>query len=229
MVAHVFACGIYLSTRVRAHASRGYRGVLWASNSFHELPRSMSPRARPHPHIAIPPGAAPPSAPSPRHVDDWNFMVTPPDDPLNLWSDEHRNSTFTPSSPDTSRRPPHIVFPQPENSRPASRASSVHEATSPRTYAFPEPQVYRSPIARTASLRPSASHQNLGHRSTKSDSTLSPRPSLIRGESRPPSFVSTASSPEVWQYLYSSSRQLATIPLSVRSLFQRCSRMSCPL
>lgn len=156
----------------------------------------MSPR--PHPHIAIPPGAAPPSPPSPRHVDDWNSLVTPPGDPLNLWSDDHRHSTFSPASPSTSR--PRIVFPEPEIPRVASRASSVHE-TSPRSYGFPEPQLYMSPIARTTSLRPSASYQNIGHRSTKSESMLSTRPSISTGESRPPSFVSTESSPEVWQYL----------------------------
>jgi RHO1 GDP-GTP exchange protein 1/2 len=163
---------------------------------------SMSPR--PHPHVAIPPGAAPPSRPSPRHVDGLELLVTPPasDDPLNLWSDEHRNSTFTPSSPNTGRL--RLAFPEPEISRPHSRASSVYETGSPRSYGFPEPQIYMSPMTRTSSLRPSVSHQNLGHRSTRSESTLTTRPSLNRGESRPPSFMSTESSPEVWHPLFHS-------------------------
>lgn len=153
----------------------------------------MSPR--PHPHISIPPGAAPPSNPSPRHVDAFELLVTPPNaDPLNLWSNEHRHSTFSPSSANPGRS--YVAFPEPEIVRPASRASSVHEAGSPRTYGFPEPQLYMSPV-RAPSLRPSASHQNLGHRSTKSESILSSRPSINRGESRPPSFISTESSPEV--------------------------------
>ena len=185
----------------------------------------MSPR--PHPHIAIPTGAEPPSHPSPRHVDDWTDLLPPSGDPLNLWSDDHRHTTFSPSSPSTSR--PRIVFPEPEIPRPASRASSVHE-TSPRSYAFPEPQLYMSPIARTTSLRPSVSHQNLGHRSAKSESMLSARSSINRGESRPPSFVSTESSPEVWhclpRYL---STQLAKFRLSLFfSLPPPYFRMNCP-
>lgn len=155
----------------------------------------MSSRHRPHPHLAIPPGAAPPASSSPRHVEDWDFLVTPPDsDTLDLWNDDYRHATYTPLSPDTAR--PHMPFPISSSlPRPPSRPSSVHESNSPRL-AFPEPYPYRS------SLRPSASHSYLGHRSTKSETyiPLSSRPSQHRGESRPPSFISTSSSsPEVWQ------------------------------
>ena len=170
----------------------------------------MSPQ--PHPHVSIPSGAAPPSHPSPRHVDDWNSFTAPPSDPLNLWSDDYRHSTFSPASPSTSR--PRIIFPEPEIPRPASRASSVHE-TSPGSYAFPEPHLYMSPVARTVSLRPSASYQNLGHRSAKSESMLSTRNIINRGESRPPSFVSTESSPEVWNIFLTISR--ASLPSFVFS------------
>lgn len=162
----------------------------------------MSPR--PHPHIAIPPGAAPPSQPSPRHVEDINFIVTPADD--NLWNNDYRHSTYTPVSPSSSR--PRIAFPEPDTSRSSGRPASIHEAGGPRSYEYTESPVYMSPTGRTASLRPSASHQNLGHRASRSESTLSARPSLQRGESRPPSFIE--SSPEVWMHPSSSfSTQLA--------------------
>ncbi|GJE88623.1 RhoGEF/DH domain-containing protein [Phanerochaete sordida] len=149
----------------------------------------MSPR--PHPHIAIPPGAAPPSQPSPRHIEDINFVVTPADD--TLWNEQYRHSTYTPSSPGSSR--PHIAFPEPEIPRYSGRPASIHEAGSSRSYEYAESPVYMSPTARTASLRPSASYQNLGHRTSRSESTLSARPSMHRGESRPPSFME--SSPEL--------------------------------
>lgn len=152
---------------------------------------SMAPRV--HPHITIPPGAAPPSNPSPRPFDDWSVFVTPPDpDPLNLWNDDHRYSAYSPDAAHS-----HIAFPEPELSgRPPSRAASVQEAGSPR-YAFPESPSFASPVSRTSTLRPSASSHNLGHRNSKSEGALSPRPSIARGESRPPSYVSTESSPEV--------------------------------
>ncbi len=160
---------------------------------------------RPHPHISIPPGAAPPAPPSPsRPASDWDFLVTPADrDPLNLWNDEHRNSSYTPASPETSRS--QLAFPD-FPARPASRAASFYEAGSPR-YAFPEPQLSRTPTR--TSLRPSASHQHLGHRSTQSESFLVARPNVNRGESRPPSYVSTASSPEVWFNVFSLAFHLA--------------------
>lgn len=147
----------------------------------------MSPR--PHPHIAIPPGAAPPSQPSPRHIEDINFIVTPADD--NDWADEPRYSAYTPASSSTSR----IAFPEPDIPRSSGRPASIHEAGSPRSYEFTDSPVYMSPMGRTASLRPSASYQNLGHRTSRSESTLSARSPLHRGESRPPSFVE--SSPEL--------------------------------
>lgn len=155
----------------------------------------MSTRHRPplppYPHITIPPGAAPPASSSPKTSSDWDFRIADQDN-LNLWNDDYRNATYTPLSPDTSR--PHINFPiQGSSSRPASRASSVRETGSPRI-AFPEPHPFR------ASLRPSSSHSFLGHRSTKSETNVpTARPSPNRGESRPPSFISTESSPEVGQ------------------------------
>ncbi|KAI0752263.1 hypothetical protein BC629DRAFT_1297111 [Irpex lacteus] len=145
-------------------------------------------RPAPQPHITIPPGAAPPAKSSPNTASDWEFPVSAHDN-LNLWHDDYRDTTYTPDSPDTTTRP-HINFPVASgSSRPASRASSVHES-SPRI-AFPEPHPFR------ASLRPSSSHSILRHRSTKSETNiLTGRSSTNRGESRPPSFISTESSPE---------------------------------
>ncbi|KAI0342848.1 hypothetical protein BDW22DRAFT_1357379 [Trametopsis cervina] len=150
----------------------------------------MSLRHRSHlqPHIDIPAGAAPPATTSPE--EDWRYRIPQEGrDNLNLWNDDYRNSTYTPLSPDTAR--PHAGFPIPSSSsRPASRASSVYERSSPRL-AFPEPQPFG------ASLRPSSSHSHLGHRSSKSETHVyTARSTTNRGESRPPSFISTQSSPE---------------------------------
>ncbi|EKM58279.1 uncharacterized protein PHACADRAFT_140069, partial [Phanerochaete carnosa HHB-10118-sp] len=139
----------------------------------------MSPR--PHPHVAIPPGAAPPSRSSSRHVEDINFIVTPADD--SLWSEEYRHSTYIPS------------FPEPEIPRSPGRPASIHEAGGLGSYGYTDSPVYMSPTAKTASLRHSASYQTLGHRISMSESTLSARPPLHRGESRPPSYIE--SSPEL--------------------------------
>lgn len=151
----------------------------------------MSSRHRPHPHLAIPPGAAPPSVTSSQHADDWDFLLTSPEnDTLDLWNEDYRHDNYTPSS----ARSPQIYPIASSSSRSSSRPASVYETSSPRL-AFPEPHPYRSP------LRMSSSHSHLGHhRSAKSEShvTLMSRPSQHRGESRPPSFISTESSPEVW-------------------------------
>lgn len=147
----------------------------------------------PRPHISIPPGAAPPTNPSPRHAIDDYITITPADADSLAFLDRP-NTNYTPASPKTARS--HLAFPVPESyHRTHSRPASVYEAGSPRI-TFPEPQVvYPSPTRTT--LRPSASYQNLGHRSTKSETLLVTRPSTNRGESRPPSYVSTESSPEV--------------------------------
>ncbi|KAI0694624.1 hypothetical protein BC835DRAFT_1274268 [Cytidiella melzeri] len=151
----------------------------------------MSTRHRPHPpthpHITIPPDAATALSSSPATTGDWDFRISEPDN-LNDWNGEFGN---TPLSPDISR--PHSAFQLPSSSsRPASRASSVHETGSPRLI-FPEPHPFR------ASLRPSSSTTLLGHRSTKSETYIpTARSSPHRGESRPPSFISTeSSSPEI--------------------------------
>ncbi|THH33188.1 hypothetical protein EUX98_g965 [Antrodiella citrinella] len=70
---------------------------------------------RPHPSVAIPTGAAPPTNPSPV-ADGWDFLVTPPErDPLGLWSDHHhRQPAFTPASPVSTSRPHDISFPIPD-------------------------------------------------------------------------------------------------------------------
>ncbi|KAI0784605.1 hypothetical protein C8Q75DRAFT_779589 [Abortiporus biennis] len=152
--------------------------------------------SRPHPHISIPPGATQPIQPSPV-TDSWNFLVTPPEtrDPLHLWNDSNRHSSFA-SSSFTSSNVSDPSFPEPElSSRPSSRASSAFESAN---YAFPEPQIYRSTSQRSL-LRPSPSTRSIGHRSTRSDLLLSASPQTARGESRPPSFIGSSdeSSPEL--------------------------------
>ena len=189
---------------------------------------------RPHPHISIPPGAAPSSNTSFVPNDDWNFLITPADkDTLNVWHDDHRHSTFTPLSSGTAK--PYPAYPAPStssSSRPPSRASSVHEAGSPRL-AFPEPHPFNGPSR--SSLRSSVSHWRLGHRSSKSETHLHPTPSVNRGESRPPSFISTeSSSPEVWQSsscprLCRLRKPTHTFVLSVCSWLQRSCPMNCPV
>lgn len=152
---------------------------------------------RPRPHVAIPPGAAPPSNPSPSAYDQ-------PVSPINLWSDRRR-PVYTPYT----ATPPASVYATHNNhrisldvpDRPPSRASSAYEAET--TYMpFPEPQLYRS-----SSQRSTQRPHNV-HRSTRSDSLLSPdsllTPTPTRfsysgassysGDSRPPSIQDT---PEV--------------------------------
>ena len=142
------------------------------------------------PHISIPRGAAPPTNPSPAHLPEEYITITPADesDPLNIYS-RHAQA-----SPRTSRLSSFLngdAF----RARPptSSRPASVYEAGGDGHLAFPEPQIYQSP----SKLRPSASYQNISHRSTKSESLMVSRPSLDTGESRPPSYVSPESSPEV--------------------------------
>ncbi|KAI0091299.1 hypothetical protein BDY19DRAFT_1033671 [Irpex rosettiformis] len=141
------------------------------------------PPPHPQPHITIPPGAAPPATSSPKTSADWDFRISDHDH-LNLWHDDYRDAAYTPQSPD-------INFPiTSSSSRPSSRPSSVHETSGSRIQ-FPEPHPFR------ASLRPAVSQSFLRHRSTKSDTNVSvARSSANRGESRPPSFISTESSPE---------------------------------
>jgi len=147
-----------------------------------------------HPTVAIPPGAAPPTNPSPI-LDSWNFLVTPPErDSFNLWSETStdHNPLFLPSSAPNAA--PHFPVPQ-TSSRPHSRAASAYESRTSH-FVFPEPEVHRS-ISTRSSIRPSPSLNNLGHRSTQSEAYLTSSP-IVRGESRPPSFAgSEESSPEV--------------------------------
>ncbi|TCD69356.1 hypothetical protein EIP91_007912 [Steccherinum ochraceum] len=144
---------------------------------------------RPHPNIAIPPGAAPPTNPSPV-ADGWDFLVTPPErDPLGLWSESHRHSSFTPATPLSSSLPHDITFPVPDHSsRPPSRASSAYESAAVH-HARQEPSLHRSTSQR-ASLRPSPTVRSAYHRPTKSEVTLTTPTS---SSSRPPSFIEGSS------------------------------------
>ncbi|KAH9949942.1 hypothetical protein B0H21DRAFT_725350 [Amylocystis lapponica] len=141
---------------------------------------------RPHPHVSIPPGAAPPVNTSPRSSwSSYMFQSPAPQDPLNIWADQRSATIYT--SPPASEAP-NISLDLP--SRPPSRATSVYHPDA-TTFTFPEPQLYRSASQRST-LRPNPSPT---HRNTKSELDVSP--GILRGESRPPSFVSTESSPDV--------------------------------
>ncbi|CDO75557.1 hypothetical protein BN946_scf184883.g19 [Trametes cinnabarina] len=139
----------------------------------------------PHHH---PPPARPPSPPKPPPPSARD----PPLSPVNLWADR-RPFSFTPSS--ATARSSRISLDA--TSQPSSRPSSAYEPEQPRL-AFPEPQLYRSSSQRSSrsSYRPPSSIIGSTHRSSRSDSLLSPD-SLItptqyaNGESRPPSFEST--------------------------------------
>lgn len=150
---------------------------------------------RPHPNVAIPHRAQPPSTASP--VDGWDLLLTPPErDPLGLWTDSHRRTSFAPASPLSTSLPHDISFPIPDVSvRPPSRASSAYEST-PSHRPHQEPQLHRSTSQR-ASLRPTPTVRYANHRNTKSELAL---PSVPSSGSRPPSFIegsSEESSPEV--------------------------------
>lgn len=145
---------------------------------------------RPHPHVDIPFGAAPPTNPSPTSA--WSsYLLHPPSS-----HDPSAASIYTESGyseygyPQSSPLGPRISLDAP--SRPTSRASSYTPQDNDRIR-FPEPQLYRSSSQR-ATLRPGPS---VAHRATRSELTVSPI--LRSGSSRPPSFVSTSStsSPEV--------------------------------
>ncbi|KAI0649128.1 hypothetical protein C8Q79DRAFT_904017 [Trametes meyenii] len=143
---------------------------------------------RPHPYVTIPHGAAPPANPSPSAHD-------PPLSPINLWADRRHNAYTPPSSGSTQ---PRISLDVP--ARPPSRATSAYESETSHI-SFPEPQLYRSSSQRSSrsSHRPSSSVIALSHRSSRSDSLLSPDSLLTptqleRGESRPLSFVGTPES-----------------------------------
>ncbi|KAI0359880.1 hypothetical protein OH77DRAFT_1419213 [Trametes cingulata] len=143
---------------------------------------------RPQPFISIPPGAAPPANPSPSAHD-------PPLSPINLWADRRHNA-YTPTSSTSSN--PRISLDVP--SRPPSRAASAYESEATRI-SFPEPQLYRSSSQRSArsSYRPSSSVLALSHRTSRSESLLSPDGLITptqtaNGESRPPSFENTPES-----------------------------------
>lgn len=169
-----------------------------SDSSLSQSHRSGSSMAhRPlRPFLTIPPGAAPPSNPSPSAHD-------PPLSPINLWADRRHpiHTPYTPASPynaSSSLSANRITLDVP--ARPASRAASAYEVDSSHM-TFPEPQLYRSSSQRST-YRPSSI--NYAHRSTRSESVLSPDSLLtptptqysisVSGESRPPSFENT---PEV--------------------------------
>ncbi|KAH9917832.1 CNH domain-containing protein [Fomitopsis serialis] len=142
---------------------------------------------RPHPHVAIPSGAAPPTNPSPSSA--WSAYLLPSSSHDPSTSSYYTDSGYGGySSSQLSPLAPRISLDAP--SRPTSRPSSYVEQDANRIR-FPEPQLYRSSSQR-ASLRPGP--PSLAHRATRSELTVSP----IHRSSRPPSFVSTSStsSPE---------------------------------
>ncbi|TFY60446.1 hypothetical protein EVJ58_g5139 [Rhodofomes roseus] len=124
---------------------------------------------RPHPHVAIPPGAAPPTNPSPTSPWSSYLLQSSTHDPStsSIYTDSGYSgySGYTPSQ--ISPLAPRISLDAP--SRPASRASSYTEQEAGRIR-FPEPQLYRSSSQR-ASLRPGPS---LAHRATRSELTFAP-------------------------------------------------------
>ncbi|CCM01400.1 uncharacterized protein FIBRA_03451 [Fibroporia radiculosa] len=150
----------------------------------------MANRPRPHPHLQIPPGAAPPTEPSP--TSSWSSYLykSPPYNVSNIWSDRASNKY----SSSASSIAPRISIN--EHSRPPSRASSSYEQDTGHLV-FPEPQLYRS-VSQNPSPRP---YPTQAHRATRSELTVSPIHAT--GESRPPSFISTGSSPDL------SSRELS--------------------
>ncbi|OCH94369.1 hypothetical protein OBBRIDRAFT_141319 [Obba rivulosa] len=139
----------------------------------------------PRPHVAIPPGAAPPTNPSPSPS---LSSLPPDDDPLNLWTDSGSSIYYEPSM-----SPNHPRISLDASSRPSSRPASAYENNSPGHLAFPQPQLFRSSSQR-GSARPPPS---ISHRSIKSETTLSPyaHGGYSQGESRPPSTFE--SSPEL--------------------------------
>ena len=148
---------------------------------------------KPHPHVDIPFGAAPPTNPSPTSA--WStYLLHPPSshDPpaASIYTDSGYSEYSEYGYPQSSSLGPRISLDVP--SRPTSRASSYTPQDNDRIR-FPEPQLYRSSSQR-ATLRPGPS---VTHRATRSELTVSP--TLRSSSSRPPSFVSTSStsSPEV--------------------------------
>lgn len=139
---------------------------------------------RPHPHVSIPPGAAPPTNPSPSSTWSSYLYRSSPEDPPNIWSDHGSVRNSTSGSTST----PRISLDLP--SRPPSRAASFYDQDTSRI-TMPEHQLYRSASQR-ASLRPNPTP---AHRATRSELTVSP--THFSGESRPPSVISTSSSPDV--------------------------------
>lgn len=117
---------------------------------------------RQRPHVYIPAGAAPPANPSPAAHEQ-------PVSPINLWADR-RYPQYSPYTPSTSitvnaaYHGPRISLDVP--GRPPSRASSAYEMDTSRM-SFPEPQLYRSSSQRSI-------HRFANHRSTRSESVLSP-------------------------------------------------------
>ncbi|KAH7884721.1 hypothetical protein F5I97DRAFT_1929559 [Phlebopus sp. FC_14] len=112
---------------------------------------------RPHPHVAIPPGARPPvnpSSPSAELYSPYAFELGPPADGLlTTWD-----------TPTARYRPNRLDAPP----RSRSRTRSAYEPVPP-TIAFPEPEIYRSASQRS-SLHP------YQHRSSRSDSGHPSRP-----------------------------------------------------
>lgn len=133
----------------------------------------MAHRSRPYVHVSIPPGAAPPSNPSPS-------VHELPVSPINLWADR-RHPIYTPYPPGT---PTSVGTTQYGGrmsldvpGRPPSRAASAYEVETTRI-AFPEPQLYRSSSQRSTQ-RPHAAHRSTRSESIalSPDSLLTPTPS----------------------------------------------------
>lgn len=171
----------------------------------------MAPR--PHPHVAIPLSATPPSDPSPTSA--WSSYLLHPPSP----HDPSAASSYSDSEyseypyPQGSPLGPRISLDAP--SRPTSRASFTGQDND--RIRFPEPQFYRSSSQRSA-LRPSPS---VTHRATRSELTFSP--TVRPGSSRPPSFVSTSStsSPEVRHMLLLAHLNPLRAPVHSHRTFRR--------
>ncbi|KAJ3523924.1 hypothetical protein NM688_g8645 [Phlebia brevispora] len=142
------------------------------------------------PHISIPRGAAPPAVPS-SVVNGYTPVDIAESATIRIFQEQ--DGRFVPSPSNAAG--PSLLFPSPSTGRyrsiSASRPASVHETESARI-PFPEPELSLSPDKH---LLRTSSHVNLTHRSAKSDTLDVRRPSIGRGESRPPSFVAD-SSPE---------------------------------
>ncbi|KAH7911069.1 hypothetical protein BJ138DRAFT_1113504 [Hygrophoropsis aurantiaca] len=115
---------------------------------------------RPHPHLAIPPGARPLPAVDPNPMESYTPYAFELNSPAGNLADPWET---TPTANHPSAR---LGVP-----RSRSRTRSAYEAVAPATIPFPEPEIYRS-----SSQRSTLNPQLARHRTSKSDSGHSQRP-----------------------------------------------------